>query len=85
MGLVNRIMPAGELDAFVMNYARMMVDNAPLTLTAVKQCLNEMRKDPDQRDLDLCEKVVDACFESHDYVEGRTAFLEKRKPAFQGR
>jgi enoyl-CoA hydratase len=33
----------------------------------------------------LCEQVVDRCFNSADYVEGRTAFMEKRKPVFNGR
>ena len=33
----------------------------------------------------LCQRVVDSCFGSGDYVEGRTAFMEKRAPKFVGR
>jgi len=33
------------------------------------------------RDLAACHAAVDACFASEDYVGGRTAFMEKRKPA----
>ncbi|HEV7804094.1 MAG TPA: enoyl-CoA hydratase-related protein, partial [Burkholderiales bacterium] len=85
MGLVNRVLPAAELEAYVMNYATTMANNAPLTLRAVKRCLIEARKDPADRDLELCQSMVEACFASADFTEGRTAFMEKRKPAFQGR
>ncbi|MCH8240208.1 MAG: enoyl-CoA hydratase, partial [Proteobacteria bacterium] len=42
-------------------------------------------KDPAERDLERSEALVTACFSSEDYVEGRRAFMEKRKPAFKGR
>ena len=45
----------------------------------------ELVKDPADRDVALCEEVVEACFGSEDYKEGRTAFMEKRAPRFTGR
>jgi hypothetical protein len=42
-------------------------------------------KDEGERDMALCKAVVDRCFASADYVEGRTAFMEKRKPKFTGK
>ena len=37
-----------------------------------------------QRNLARCVELVEACFKSNDYTEGRRAFMEKRKPAFTG-
>ena len=85
MGLVNRLLPVAELDQYVADFAATLAGNAPLTLAAVKKCLIELRKDPAERDLDRCQKMVEDCFASEDYIEGRTAFMEKRKPAFKGK
>ena len=85
MGLVNRVVPAAELESYVLGYAKTIAQNAPLTHAAVKRCLIEMRKDSADRDLELCQSMVEACFASEDFIEGRRAFMEKRKPAFQGR
>ena len=85
MGLVNRLLPVAELDKYVADFAATLAGNAPLTLAAVKKCLIELRKDPAERDLDQCQKMVEDCFASEDYIEGRTAFMEKRKPAFKGK
>ncbi|HVJ55134.1 MAG TPA: enoyl-CoA hydratase [Aliidongia sp.] len=85
MGLVNRVVPDGELDAFVADYAATIGGNAPLTVHSIKRIIGEALKDPDARDLALCDRLVKACFESEDYKEGRRAFMEKRKPAFTGR
>lgn len=85
MGLINRVRPAAELESYVRDTATTIGGNAPLTLAAVKRCVDEVTKDPGERDLDAAQRAVDACFASRDYVEGRTAFMEKRRPAFQGR
>ncbi len=83
-GMINSIVADGELEPTVMDLANTITGNAPLTVATVKQCLIEAQKDPDARDLDRCAAMVKACFTSNDYVEGRRAFLEKRKPVFTG-
>ncbi|MBR3189388.1 enoyl-CoA hydratase [Bosea sp. (in: a-proteobacteria)] len=85
MGLANRVVPQGELEAYVTDYARTIAGNAPLTVTAIKQIVNEALKDEADRDLALCDRLVKACFDSEDYAEGRRAFAEKRRPNFKGR
>lgn len=85
MGLVNRVVPFAELEAYVTDYARTIAGNAPLTVKAIKQIVGEVLKDESRRDLALCDRLVRDCFESEDYEEGRLAFREKRKPDFKGR
>lgn len=85
MGLVNRVVPEAELEAYVKAYAETISDNAPLTVDSVKFIVGQVLTDESQRDLATCAALVDACFASRDYTEGRTAFMEKRKPRFTGR
>jgi enoyl-CoA hydratase len=84
MGLVNRVVPDDQVERYVADYARTIFGNAPLTVGAVKAVIGEVLKDPAERDLARCERLVQACFASRDYVEGRQAFLEKRPPRFIG-
>ncbi len=85
MGLINRICPADQLEKDVREYAALVAANAPLTVKAAKAAINEAMKDPGSRKLDAINQMVDACFDSDDYKEGRRAFMEKRKPRFEGR
>lgn len=85
MGLVNRAVETEELESYVTQYAQTIAGNAPLTVRSIKTIVAEALKDEDKRDVALCDAAVKACFDSADYVEGRTAFMEKRKPQFKGR
>lgn len=84
MGLVNRVVPVDRLNETVMEMARMIASNAPLTVRTAKLVVGELLKEPDKRDLARCEAAVKECFASNDYREGQAAFLEKRKPNFTG-
>ena len=84
MGLVNRVVPGEKLETYVKDYTDTISANAPLTVNAVKFIVNQTAVDPDKRDLDHCAALVKRCFDSDDFIEGRRAFMEKRKPAFTG-
>src|SRR5215510_12021011 len=84
MGLVNRVVPEAELEAYVQDYATTIAGNAPLTVKAAKFIANETVRDEGKRNPARCAELVEQCFRSNDYTEGRRAFMEKRKPGFTG-
>ena len=84
IGLVNQVVADAELDAAVDKLARTIAGNAPLSIKGMKFILGQALRDPGDRDMDGVGQAVAACFDSFDYREGRTAFMEKRKPVFHG-
>jgi enoyl-CoA hydratase/carnithine racemase len=85
VGLINRIVEPEALESTVREYAGLVAANAPLTVRAAKAALQEWERDPADRNLARVETLVNACFDSEDYKEGRRAFSQKRKPEFRGR
>jgi enoyl-CoA hydratase/carnithine racemase len=85
MSLANRVLPDSEIESYVRNYADMIAANAPLTIASVKFIVGELLKDESGRDLARCTNLVQRCFLSSDYEEGRKAFMEKRSPVFTGK
>ena len=83
LGIVNRIVPAGEIDRTVRELAAEIAANAPLTLRATKEMIRRVlakRRLAPGEDADM----VEMCYTSADFREGVTAFLAKRKPTWSG-
>jgi enoyl-CoA hydratase/carnithine racemase len=83
MGLVNRVVADSALEDYTRQYCATIGDNAPMTMHALKRTVGELLRGGDA-DLAASEQLVKACFDSQDFIEGRTAFMEKRRPVFRG-
>jgi enoyl-CoA hydratase/carnithine racemase len=85
MGFIQRLLPAGELEAYTYDYLRKVADNAPLSVRGAKATIESYLLGlTEERRRRLRDLAVEAT-ESDDYKEGTRAFLEKRAARFLGR
>jgi enoyl-CoA hydratase/carnithine racemase len=87
-GLVNEVVPAGELAARGVEYAVGIAANAPLSLAGNKRVLRELLAAEGSVPEEVARELValrEACFRTADFAEGVRAFAEKRPPRWQGR
>ena len=85
MGLVHRVLPDAELEPYVDDVIQTLCANAPLSIANTKTILEEYVKSSGAPDEGRMRAAIERCAKSADYVEGRRAFMEKRKPRFSGK
>ncbi|HAP77106.1 MAG TPA: enoyl-CoA hydratase [Acidimicrobiaceae bacterium] len=85
IGLVNRVLPDGELDAFVDDWARRLTEAPPIALAMSKRLLDNAMNVTMEEALDDEGLSQTVNFGTADTMEAMKAFVEKRAPHFQGR
>ncbi len=84
VGLVNRVVPLDRLLEETRALARKMIDKSPVALALAKACLRAAQEMPLSQGLSYETAAFGVAGATQDKVEGMTAFLEKRKPAWKG-
>jgi len=85
LGIVNRVVPAAELEQQAMALATQLANSAPLALRGVLDCINHGGECSIEEGLAYEAAQFGLMFSTEDMREGTGAFLERRKPAFKGR
>jgi len=89
LGLINKVVPSAEVMTVARDYARRILKCAPLAIQATKQCalqgmeyasVQEAMQAQQEKRFDKLERMM----QSRDIREGLRAFMEKRKPHWQG-
>lgn len=84
-GLVNQLVPDGELAAAAQKLGESLAEKSSLTLRAMKRLVDDGLQQPSHTALRLEQLALAAHLSSRDVREGLMAFREKRKPNFEGR
>jgi enoyl-CoA hydratase len=85
LGLVNRVVPDGEFDAAVADWARRLAAKSPVMMRLGKDAMHRQQDLAFAEALELLHHNLTLAFSTEDLQEGVRAFFEKREPRWTGR
>ena len=85
IGIINRVVPAGEFDAFVADWAARLAAKSPVLMRMGKDAMFRQQDMAFEEALDFLRAQLAIAFATDDIQEGVKAFFEKRDPVWSGR